>query len=314
MRTGQQLEAFSTTFGLIASVALHLTAFAYVASATAHFDFDFELSLPTEVEFGVAEGMELAVAPTPAPKPTAGTIETEAAPGDAITIDAGVPDTEPEAEDRDRARPTETAPDPRARPPGRGASDSDSDPDSEPDSDPISAPALEGPSRLPPGAQLALRIDMKRVRESPLGPDVTQFLRGVPDWQLILDGSGIDPVADLDRLLVATPNLQRSKLVLAGKHRRDASFARTSVKRLGRARGRPVRWQQRFGVRSNESNRHRSLITTRRVLAVIKCSRAALPSSNIISSSSRRRVSAHPSACRRPRGTTATAPRARSRF
>ena len=50
---------------------------------------------------------------------------------------------------------------------------------------------------MPPGAQLALRIDMKRVRESPLGPDVTRFLHGVPDWQLILAGSGIDPVADL---------------------------------------------------------------------------------------------------------------------
>jgi hypothetical protein len=73
-------------------------------------------------------------------------------------------------------------------------------------------------------------------------------LRGVPDWQLILDGSGIDPVADLDRLLVATPNLQRSRLVLAGKHRREATFARKSVKRLARSRGKTVRWKSRHGV------------------------------------------------------------------
>jgi hypothetical protein len=89
---------------------------------------------------------------------------------------------------------------------------------------------------------------MKRVRESPLAPDVTRFLRGVPDWQLLLDGSGIDSVADLDRLLVATPNLQRSKLVLAGRHPHDASFVRKSVKRLARSRGKRVRWRQRFGV------------------------------------------------------------------
>ena len=89
---------------------------------------------------------------------------------------------------------------------------------------------------------------MKRIRESPLGPDVTQFLQGVPDWQLILAGSGIDPVADLDRLLVATPNLQRSRLVLAGKHRHDETFARKSVKRLARSRGKAVRWKQRYGV------------------------------------------------------------------
>jgi hypothetical protein len=70
----------------------------------------------------------------------------------------------------------------------------------------------------------------------------------VPDWQLLLDGSGIDPVADLDRLLVATPNLQRSRLVLAGRHRRGEGFARKSVKRLARSRGKSVRWQRRFGV------------------------------------------------------------------
>ncbi len=89
---------------------------------------------------------------------------------------------------------------------------------------------------------------MKRIRESPLGPDVTRFLQGVPDWQLLLDGSGIDPVSDLDRLLVATPNLERSRLVLAGKHRHDASFARESARRLARSQGKRVRWQRRFGV------------------------------------------------------------------
>ena len=223
MRAGQRVEAFSTAFGIVASLALHLAAFAYVASATAQFDFDFTLTLPTEVEFGVAEGMDLAVTGTQA-APATGTIGSE--PGDAPTegmgIDAGVPEPEPD-------------------------SDPQPDPEREPDPAPEPVSALEGPSRLPPGAQLALRIDMKRVRESPLGPDVTQFLKGVPDWQLILAGSGIDPVNDLDRLLVATPNLQRSKLVLAGKHRRDSAFARTSVKRLARSRGKSAAWKRRYG-------------------------------------------------------------------
>ena len=122
------------------------------------------------------------------------------------------------------------------------------DADTDADTFPVSPPTLSGPSRIPPGAQLALRVDLRRVRESPLGRDVTAFLRGVPDWQLLLDGSGIDPVADLDRLLVATPNLQRSKLVLAGRHRRGEGFARKSVKQLARSRGKSVRWQRRFGV------------------------------------------------------------------
>jgi hypothetical protein len=270
MRTGQQLETFSTTFGLVASAAVHLAAFAYIASVTAQFDFDFELTLPTEVEFGLTGEMAMAASEPPpratgAPDPrwaSTGNQEGQdptvdaGVPTDAgLPIDAGVPmdggETNIEAA-------TDAGPD--------AAPDADTGAGDSPDSPAVAAPTLTGPSRIPPGAQLALRIDMKRVRESPLAPDVTRFLRGVPDWQLILDGSGIDPVADLDRLLVATPNLQRSKLVLAGQHRRDVSFTRKSVKRLARSRGKGVRWKQRYGVATAP---WRNLDQTPRTIAIL---------------------------------------------
>ena len=224
MRTGQHIEAFSTTFGLLASAAIHLAAFAYIASATAHFNFDFEIALPAEVEFGLTGEMEMAAAAPPratgASDPRwAGEVSQD---GEDPLVDAGVPIDADAGTDADAGADTEVVP--------------------------VAPSTISGPSRIPPGAQLALRVDMKRVRESPLAPDVTSFLQGVPDWQLLLDGSGIDPVGDLDRLLVATPNLQRSKLVLAGRHRREAGFARKSVKRLAGSRGKGVRWQQRYGV------------------------------------------------------------------
>ncbi|MGB3051326.1 MAG: hypothetical protein WBB42_10035 [Polyangiales bacterium] len=224
MSTGQQLEAFSTTFGLVASLAIHVTALAYIMSATAQYDFDFELALPAEVEFGLTG--EMAMAADSAPPRATGSPDPRWA-GDAPK------DEDPEAERIDAGVPLD---------------DADTDTDAGLNSFPVSPPTLSGPSRIPPGAQLALRVDLRRVRESPLGPDVTAFLHGIPDWQLLLDGSGIDPVADLDRLLVATPNLQRSKLVLAGRHRRGEGFARKSVKRLARSRGKFVRWRRRFGV------------------------------------------------------------------
>jgi hypothetical protein len=236
MHTGQHLEAFSTTFGLVASAAVHLAAFAYIASATAHFNFDFEIALPAEVEFGLTGEMEMAAADAPpratgSPDPRWGSAVTQE--GQDPIADAGVPFDGGTAADADTDSGT----------------DSDADTDADPAAEtPIASPTLSGPSRIPPGAQLALRVDMKRVRESPLATDVTSFLQGVPDWQLLLDGSGIDPVGDLDRLLVATPNLQRSKLVLAGRHRRGADFAHKSVKRLARSRGKGVRWQRRYGV------------------------------------------------------------------
>jgi hypothetical protein len=157
-------------------------------------------------------------------------------------VDGGVPEEPKPRADKAKDPAAETDAD------AIDEAEADSEQAAEPVPLPVSPSALAGESRIPPGAQLALRVDLKRVRESPLAADVTSFLKGVPDWQLLLDGSGIDPVADLDRLLVATPNLQRSKLVLAGLHRREPGFARKSVKRLARSRGKRERWQQRYGV------------------------------------------------------------------
>ncbi|MGB5680769.1 MAG: hypothetical protein WBM47_02885, partial [Polyangiales bacterium] len=140
MRAGQQLEVFSAAFGLAASAALHIAAFAYIASATAHFDFDFALTLPAEVEFGVADGMEFAAAPSQARTEAGGAIDDrpKAEPTDAVIIDGGVPDTDTDADEDTDA-------------------DADIDAETGAGTDAVSAPALEGPSRLPPGAQLALR-------------------------------------------------------------------------------------------------------------------------------------------------------------
>jgi hypothetical protein len=277
MRTGQQLETFASKFGLVASAAVHLAALVYIANVTAQFDFDFEFTLPTEVEFGLTGEMAMAASEPPpratgAPDPRWARTGNQAAQDPTVdagvTVDAGLPmdgsvptdagvpmdGSDMEAETADDAGPD-------------AGQDPDPDTDSAADDSPaVAAPTLSGPSRIPPGAQLALRIDMKRVRESPLAPDVTGFLRGVPDWQLILEGSGIDPVADLDRLLVATPNLERSKLVLAGRHRRGPSFAQKSVKRLARSRGKGVRWQQRYGVATAP---WRNLDRTRRTIALL---------------------------------------------
>jgi len=252
MSAGQQLEVFSTTFGLVASLAVHLTAFAYITSATAQYDFDFDLALPAEVEFGLTG--EMAMAADSAPPRATGS------PDPRWAGNARQP-KDPELEPIDAGVPLEDA--------GTDAgadTDTGTDADSDAASFPVASPILSGPSRIPPGAQLALRVDLRRVRESPLGPDVTAFLRGVPDWQLLLDGSGIDPVADLDRLLVATPNLQRSKLVLAGRHRRGEGFARKSVKRLARSRGKSVRWHRRFGVPTATWH---NLDPTRRTIALL---------------------------------------------
>ncbi len=276
MGTGQQLEAFSTTFGLVASLLLHAAVFGYVASRTASFDFDFELTLPTEVEFGLTEGMTATATPqgskgprrAGASQPAIGEITDQPTP----SIDAGVPDQDSgvETDANAVAEPVpETDTDAAAADDPDTVAETDTgtaDDDHSVEDIPVGPSAITGPSRIPPGAQLALRIDMKRIRESPLGPDVTRFLSAVPDWQLLLAGSGIDPVEDLDRLLVASPNLERSKLVLAGRHQRGRAFARASVRLMAQARGKPAPWRRRYGVRTAPWH---NLDQTRRMIAVL---------------------------------------------
>ncbi|MCC7541434.1 MAG: hypothetical protein IT379_34775, partial [Deltaproteobacteria bacterium] len=56
------------------------------------------------------------------------------------------------------------------------------------------------------GALVTLLLRMDRVRASSLAPDLRAMLVAIPDWRNLVGGSGMDPVADLDALVVATPN------------------------------------------------------------------------------------------------------------
>ncbi|MEM7437471.1 MAG: hypothetical protein AAF436_20125 [Myxococcota bacterium] len=258
MRAGQQLEAFSTMLALVASIVLHGAVFGYVMSRNANYDFAFELTLPTEVEFGLTDAMASVRATDAAPAGTFGV----APPGSSgvtgptgVGPDAGVPDAGP-GDDAERGHRPEEDQDPSEADANDAKLEDADEPTEEQELEtaadpiPVGPSTITGPSRIPPGAQLALRIDVERIRRSPLGPDVTKFLAAVPDWQLLLDGSGIEPVQDLDRLLVASPNLQRSRLVLAGRHHGGAAFVTDSVQRMAKSRGRRAPWTRRHGVRT----------------------------------------------------------------
>lgn len=109
--------------------------------------------------------------------------------------------------------------------------------------------SLAGPSRLAPGSQIALRLDLAAIRASTLAPAVQRLIDGIPDFHLLLDGSGIDVMRDLDRLYMATPDpFDRSRFVYAGRHVHDEAWARTAVARLADARGEPITWTRQRGV------------------------------------------------------------------
>lgn len=261
---------------ILASIAAHVGIYAWIALSGAP-EFDFEFQLPAEVEFGLTESVDVQAATIAAATPNstggAGTNAPAAAPGasaDGGTLDAGEPDAgEPDAGRRKKPRdagPEDAGPDAEVA----DATITDAAPrdatavatvdagraDETRDAGSALATAtttsttatMTDAMRLPAGAQLALRVDMTHIRNSPLAPDVRQFLGAIPDWQAILGDSGINPVDDLDHVLIASPNLQRSRMLMAASYAGDPARVREIVDHLGQVRGVPVRWRRQHGV------------------------------------------------------------------
>jgi hypothetical protein len=89
---------------------------------------------------------------------------------------------------------------------------------------------------------------MRRIRESPIAEDVRTLLSAIPDWKALLDGSGIDPLTQLEQLLIMTPNLQREKVALAGRYVGGRAVVDGAVRSLAEAQGVEAAWRTKRGI------------------------------------------------------------------
>ncbi|MEM6957437.1 MAG: hypothetical protein AAF645_17220 [Myxococcota bacterium] len=219
-------------------------------------DFAFEFEIPIEVELGMADEMTLTAQEAAGVPESAAVVEAEGTSGQAASMlsDAGV---DAGLEMGADAGPEDAGRDQRLRDAGADGGDAadagveDEGVDEGADEDSAGDEEEGEARRIPPGAQIALRMDVTAIQGSPLAPHVRRLLTNIPDWDLLLNGSGIEPLRDLERLLIATPNLQRQNFVLAGRHahpERGRAFIDETVTRMHEARGRPVRWRQVEGV------------------------------------------------------------------
>lgn len=104
--------------------------------------------------------------------------------------------------------------------------------------------------RLPAGAQIALRLDMARVRASPLRDSVTRLLAEIPDWQMLLAGSDIQPVEQIDQLMVASATLQRGSWLIAGRLAGATDQILPITEKMASSRGQSALWKTAHGVRT----------------------------------------------------------------
>ncbi|MEY4510912.1 MAG: hypothetical protein RLZZ450_3034 [Pseudomonadota bacterium] len=226
------------------SVAVALSLLLHAAAAFVSLvvlrppELDIEFELPMDVELGTAEAIGVAEVPPPVPsEPSEGQKPATSGlgAGDAGLLDAGpLHDAgSADAAVRDAAVADAAESKPRQRDAG----------------DLVAGVADAGAAmRVPPGAQIALRVDMARIRKSPVAAEVRSLLSAIPDWKALLDGSGIDPIEQVDRLLIATPNLQRDKIVLAGRYLGGEQVVRDAVQRLATSKGVAAEWRRQGNV------------------------------------------------------------------
>jgi hypothetical protein len=215
--------------GLCGSLLAHALLYVVLHWAGTLPAMDFALQLPNEVEFGLADPSAVHAAALPpetaAPEPAA-----SPAPETGTTLPA-------------QPKPHKPKPKAKAAPDAGVAHEVAEQPHTAPASIGDGKAALS--AFAPAGAQIALRVNLARVRDSELAPDVRGLLEDIPDWQLILGGSGLDPLHDLERLYIASPDLKRANLVIAGQYSGDDDLPRRVVASLAEAHGTHAAWHKR---------------------------------------------------------------------
>ncbi|HTJ85349.1 MAG TPA: hypothetical protein VL400_26710 [Polyangiaceae bacterium] len=166
-------------------------------------DEDGEALMPLELdlESGGEASKKLYDIDTPPPSTTGTGDATEPPPDagpppDAETADAGPPDAAPDA----------------AADGGPDAATPDAGPS--PPKDPVAdLPVIKQITKNPNNVQIVLVG--KRLREHPVGAKMGTLLPTIPQWSAFFDGSGLDPVNDVDVMVITGPQMKVSGQVIA---------------------------------------------------------------------------------------------------
>jgi hypothetical protein len=105
----------------------------------------------------------------------------------------------------------------------------------------------DGTGLAPAGATIALNVDLDRVRKTALLLETQSLLDIIPEWQALLEGSGLSPIDDFQRVFVATPNLERSSLVVSARHNLPRARIDGAVSALAAQSGKPATFHQQEG-------------------------------------------------------------------
>lgn len=157
----------------------------------------------TAIPIDILEETLEPAAPEPPPEPVAPPTPTPS-PAPPATAEGPKPPPKRESAAASASAAPSAAPKPSAEPPSTGA----------PIADPV---ALSGGAKkvVDPNANVRLLVDAEKVRSHRLGPRIGSLLSRIHQWRDFMGPAGLDPVRDIDRILIAGPQLRRSDEVVA---------------------------------------------------------------------------------------------------
>ena len=105
------------------------------------------------------------------------------------------------------------------------------------------------PSYLPLGHAVRMRIDVARIRRSPIAPDISSAIRASATWQALAGSSGADPIQDFDAILVGADELYTNRRVVVLRTPHDEATVREVVLRMAEGQGTTApQWREVEGL------------------------------------------------------------------
>lgn len=104
------------------------------------------------------------------------------------------------------------------------------------------------PSFLVMPARVFVRIDVARIRASPIGPDISSAIRSTESWQRYAGSSGIDPIEAFDAIVIRADAVYADRRTILLRHTQTDAQVREAILRMSVARGGAPTWTEVDGL------------------------------------------------------------------
>jgi hypothetical protein len=104
------------------------------------------------------------------------------------------------------------------------------------------------PAFVASSARVYARINVARIRSSPVGPDISSAIRATQSWQTYAGSSGIDPIESFDAIVIGADAVYADRRTILLRHTRTDADVRDAVLRMSVARGGTPAWSEVSGL------------------------------------------------------------------